>query len=77
MNEISPVLLITNGMTSLLLRLCMERLQSALLQELAISHITRTVFVTGGDAGHPGRGRPRDECTHTLSTHTEVGSAIR
>jgi len=41
-------------------------LQSAMLQELAISHITRTVLLTGGDTVRPGRDRLRDECTHVL-----------
>ena len=58
MNEIKLVLLIIYGMTSFLLRLCAnERLHSVLLEELAISHITRTVLLTGDEANRPGRER--------------------
>jgi hypothetical protein len=78
MNDIRLVLLIIYGMTSLLLRLCMnERLQSALFQELAFSHFTRTVLLTGGEAVRPGRGRLRDECTHNKHPHNKVGTVNR
>ena len=78
MNEITLVLLIMYGMTSLPLRLCMnERLQSVMLQGLAISHSTRTVLFAGGGAGRPGREKLRDECTKILKRALQIDSVMR
>jgi hypothetical protein len=78
MNEITFVLLIMYGMTSLPLRLCMnELLQSAMLQELTISHSTRTVLLTGGGAGRPGRERLRDKYAHISKWALQIDSIMR
>jgi len=41
---------------------------------LAISHFTRTVLLTGGDTGRPGRERLRDECAHNKHPHIKVST---
>jgi hypothetical protein len=44
---------------------------------MTISHFTRTLFLTGGDAGRLGRERLRDECLHTKHPHIKAGTVNR